>query len=352
MNFSLGNRLIRFDRANNYVSDWAINNTPGQHQALRVQEYFERLERRQFNENYPNDFFHRIAHYVLERVAPENQAPIILFFSTIFGLNVDQLRAQMRAYGRIDQPYESFQNDFTRDAAINIVITKEIRNLLNGSQTLAQPDAVMFQALPALIVTLVVAEVNRNRLSWLTTLILMDFIEARVPYGQAGNKFYTWFNLLWDTEQAVNYNAFGYPKDAHEWGGKHPMAHTGSFSEQKSDPWQLRWPLTSSRQKEGSLLIRWLARQLQRNPQITDIQTISLKPQDRNIPNHQNFLDSSQLMQNTILTKELHETTRSSNAEKLYRNLIHNPGHLKPKELHKAQGIKALQDKGEIRKSF
>lgn len=87
------------------------------------------------------------------------------------------------------------------------VIPNEMRKILNGSQ-----DS-NFEAIPALIATIFLAETKRNRLAFLTNLMLLDFMEGDVKYGRKAKvsickgykhytweayKHYTWEKILWN----------------------------------------------------------------------------------------------------------------------------------------------------------
>ncbi len=110
------------------------------------------------------------------------------------------------------------------------------------------------------------SEVSRNPTTIISSLIIMDFIEAgtsvNTPYGKV---HYTWQNALWDNN---NFDEDNEEEKKDHWGGLHPMCHTGSFSQIRDDyhirgtfnplhyGWELR-SLTPTRWKELEIIIHW-----------------------------------------------------------------------------------------------
>lgn len=170
--------------------------------------------------------------------------------------------------------YKEITKSFSSQPLDDIKIAKQIRALLKGSQDLSIVNSL---ELPVLVAALFISEVARNRTCFLSGLFLLDFIENKIEYGK--QKKYTWKNVLWDPDTVDGIVAGNNAKlKASLWGGKHPMTHDKSFSREFSgDIWRLdenlmhlprdlpikylkdkKVLLGTARQKEASLLIRWL----------------------------------------------------------------------------------------------
>ena len=155
---------------------------------------------------------------------------------------------------------QNLQND--------IDIVQIFRRLVRGDNPDLNYNAF---GVPLLVAIFLLGEFSRNYMSIYSTLILLDFIESQVTYGNG--KHYSWHKVLWHTKEVDDdvFNAYGTSLDFSRWGGKHSMTHQDSFTEQKKDKhgrviqYDLSWPLSTSRQKEGSLIIRWLHYQLLKN---------------------------------------------------------------------------------------
>lgn len=164
-------------------------------------------------------------------------------------------------------------------------VAKAVRGLLhdhNAGQPVDPPGAALLAAAWFL------AEVCRNKNSLWSGLVLLDFIEKDIRYGgsqtdeHVGSKQFTWERVLWHPDMIDFHTLEGVaePKDQEkdlfgkdvkldEWGGKHPMAHTGSEAQAEGrlvPTFAQGGPganaMTAVQQKEASLLIRWLYHKL------------------------------------------------------------------------------------------
>jgi hypothetical protein len=159
-------------------------------------------------------------------------------------------------------------------------VATTIRGLVNGKVITGLSSYL--DGVPLLTSLLFLAEFARNYMSLYSSLILLDFIVARITYGNANLKQYRWYDILWHTKADIEpvHDIHGAACLHRNWGGKHSMTHDNSYTEQPKDnknqviQYDLAWPLTISRQKEASLLTRWLYHYMIQkhpttNPQIT-----------------------------------------------------------------------------------
>jgi hypothetical protein len=135
-------------------------------------------------------------------------------------------------------------------------IAREFRIILRGGKR----RITTIKSIPITIGAMFIAESARNPLSFLIGLILLDMIEAGIKYGRAGNKSYTWENVLWDPSIINGIKDEAKAKLAGKW----PMAHTDSYNEASQFFEVNTWtPKESSlegsvvKDKECTLLIRW-----------------------------------------------------------------------------------------------
>lgn len=160
------------------------------------------------------------------------------------------------------------------------VLARAVRSLLQNSTNVVTPAGAGLLAAAWFL-----AEVDRNPRSLLSGLMLLDFIEKGIKYGNSaqdehiGSKPFTWEKVLWHPEMIDFHVSGGNAPDPNRkerdlygkavsldnWGGKHPMAHTGSEQQGKQSPGI--GGLTPVHQKEASMLIRWLYHKLKnQNP--------------------------------------------------------------------------------------
>ncbi len=142
----------------------------------------------------------------------------------------------------------------------NVLVTEIMYGILSGSANVVNTGKFAYindlsPSFPLLVSSFLLAETGRNPASFLSTLVLFDLVkkynedcigEPRPSFlaRTFANKF-SWKNVCWSSDGTES--------------GVHPMAHDGSFADEfKDDCWNLKVPLTETRQKESDLLIRWL----------------------------------------------------------------------------------------------
>ncbi len=160
--------------------------------------------------------------------------------------------------------YASLTEDFQIMA--DQIIAASMRELLSGGVLPLNP------VLPSLVATMFLAEAKRNHLAFMTNLMLLDFIEMDIRYGKTHKK-YTLRKILWHpSTMDPEVKKYERELDAYQGefqdkegganpdlrGGKSSMASYGSTNGLKQNPGALTIPLIIQRQKEASILIRWL----------------------------------------------------------------------------------------------
>jgi hypothetical protein len=148
----------------------------------------------------------------------------------------------------------------------DMVIASCMRHVLRGGQLDANPELYF---IPSLCAAWFTGEVARNNVSLLTNLILLDFMELGVVHlDSEGYNLYSLRHLLVHPKKPMSSldkvptaDMYGDPIDLAEWDGMHPMAHSGSVPGSKT-MLDKTTKLTTVRQKEGHLLIDWLAKVL------------------------------------------------------------------------------------------
>lgn len=153
---------------------------------------------------------------------------------------------------------ESFLNYFQKkDALSEAALASLMRAILAGKSV--ESEDLSF--LPCLTAAWFVSEAARNRLTTMTSLMLLDMIESQVVLpAPGGGNWYCWPNALIHPLKSSN-NAEvkdlnGKKMNIDAFGGCHPMVHQGSVIETNSV--LVTTPLPPARQKEGSLIIHWL----------------------------------------------------------------------------------------------
>jgi hypothetical protein len=160
-------------------------------------------------------------------------------------------------------------------------LAKYMRSLLKGE--VAKIDN-LYHPMVVLTVAWFLAETGRNPLTSMITMMMLDLIEEQIPYNSNPDvkKYYNWRDVIW------NYNIVNNSLTSDEreqtysqqegWAGKHPMCHSGSFARLFSKD---RFPpiedsLDQVRQKEGSILINWLAHVIKQSHKEIEIEIVTL----------------------------------------------------------------------------
>lgn len=235
--YRIGGRYIRRKRSNDYIEDWGARRTV----YMRILDILGTLYNTRGG------------------------------FKGIAGFRALESRDDFRDPGAMrETPYSSIYRRLVADGygeAQTRAVAQQVRALLHGADDMAITSSA---AIPVMTGAMFLAEVHRNPLSLLIGLMMLDMIEAGIPYG-TGNKRYTWDKVLWDPalllpdpQEGTVLDLYGRQRERHQMAGKWPMAHTGSFNPDFFDgrghrPFHLDLPLVPTRQKEGSLLVRWLA---------------------------------------------------------------------------------------------
>jgi hypothetical protein len=214
--------------------------------------------------------------------------------------------AQVQRFGDDEGPsYPEIYSGLSKtadlhSAAANAKVAAQIRLLLKGASTMAEVNS---PTLPLLTVVFFISEVRRNHTAFHTGLMMLDLIEKGVSYDtsgpgqQQGPLTLTWDKVLWHPEvlkleseletNIAGFRALAKSKDAKvkvevenleqvksgsagpdgrgknlsrdARGGEHPMVHQGSITQTSTNLiGDATATMTTARQKEANLLIRWL----------------------------------------------------------------------------------------------
>jgi hypothetical protein len=159
-------------------------------------------------------------------------------------------------------------------------VAKEVRQLLMGTLTTVSDKQ---RCLPVLTAAQFLSEPARNLSAFPIGLMLLDMVRQGVTYGSAGTKHYTWKNVLWDPHaldgtadpKGATYDLHGNSFNGaglKAWGGKGPMNHLGSYLEQEGHE-RPGNTLSTVQQKEGTLLIRWLYKRIEKKGESSGLRT-------------------------------------------------------------------------------
>jgi hypothetical protein len=212
----------------------------------------------------------RIQH--LESVAEHYVFQNLIFnLSEAFELENPQKNTEIVTYPQICRRLPNIQaND----------LAKYMRSILKREKIHVEEN---FIAVSILTATWFLAETGRNPLTFMVTLMMLDLIEAEAPYNTNPNckKYYDWLNMVWNKSilhiESSDEREQIYPQQE-GWAGKHPMCHSGSF---KRDFSKERFPpiedsLGEVRQKEGTILINWLANLVEKSHKNIKIEIVTL----------------------------------------------------------------------------
>jgi hypothetical protein len=224
---------------------------------------------------------------------------------------------------------QAFEEYFTNLIPKNASeIAKEMREILKGNELSDQN----LSFLPNLTASWFYSEAARNKVSILSGLILLDFIEKDIQHSdEDGNNLYSWKHTLVhprkpdkDTYVIIN-DLYNKQLELGQFDGMHPMAHgkgankegKGSVADSKT-VLATNTRLTPVQQKEGHLLTHWLYEMLKNkytikleasfsNPNYKEVEKLLL-PSKNNLKNsefkrkHVLFLEIKQLMINRLST--------------------------------------------------
>lgn len=220
-------------------------------------------------------FFHK----QIARIAHEQDANDYMVFHILIELAKEVNRGRQKpllraktAYGdgEAGNSYQKFEPQISgylknSDGLDEIGLAKKMRELLESKEI--NDEDLCF--LPSLAAAWFLSEAARNPLTTMTTLMLLDMLESEVYFPidnskdpSAGNNWYSWRHALMhpqtETGQGKTKDAYGVRVDRiTEFGGCHPMTHTGSYLQTQELP-EPNQPLNIARQKEGHLIIHWL----------------------------------------------------------------------------------------------
>jgi hypothetical protein len=178
---------------------------------------------------------------------------------------VTEIRGEIDAIEGLRPSYRDMQSYF-KDLEDDENPAEFIREIIR--QPYPNAGAIL-EIFPLICATLILGEGSRNRMSVVVTLMLLDFIQNQICYGNDNKKIITLYKALSSHHVGNRSHVDGYGKIVNEdidangdgerrWGGKLPMANDGSFLETRNERGAFANPLNKVRQKEGSTLIRWL----------------------------------------------------------------------------------------------
>lgn len=240
------------------------------------------------------------------------------------------LRPPVHSFGKSEngESYKVFAEEFNTYSNLNkknnVQIAQEMRKILKGNEL---SDQKYLSFLPNLTAVWFYSEAARNKVSILSGLILLDFIEKDIQHSdEDGNNLYSWKHTLVHPrkdQQKYIEDLYGRSIPLGKFDGMHPMAHGGSVKDGKKPlesenltPKQRQ--LSPVQQKEGHLLTHWLYEMLKNkytiefetsfsNPNYEAIKKLLL-PSKNNLKNskfkrkHVLFLEIKQLMINRLST--------------------------------------------------
>lgn len=207
----------------------------------------------------------------LKRIAHSEEAFIVMVSFVLLQLakkiNLGQhspFPRELNAYGNRDDgdSYHKFAANirkyFKQDNALSQQeLAAQMRDMLNG----AVIDDENLAFLPCLTAAWFISETARNPMTTLTSLILLDMLESGQELLENGKNWYAWEHVLMHPEKNSGAKkattVLGKKVNIDEFGGCHPMAHSGSFK-QTEFPLNPREVLNVARQKEANLIIHWL----------------------------------------------------------------------------------------------
>ncbi len=224
---------------------------------------------------------------------------------------------------------QAFEKYFTNLIPKNASeIAKKMRKILKGKELSDQN----LSFLPNLTASWFYSEAARNKVSILSGLILLDFIEKDIQHQDGdGNNLYSWKHTLVhprkpdkDTYVIIN-DLYNKQLELGQFDGMHPMAHgkgankegKGSVADSKT-VLATNTQLTPVQQKEGHLLTHWLYEML-KNKYTIKLEASFSKPNYKEVDNlflasknnlknsefkrkHGLFLEIKQLMINRLST--------------------------------------------------
>lgn len=281
--YSIGGRLIARVNADNYMCDFGKSGTHAE--KTRVED---------MDSKYASLREYNLAGstLTLKMKDPDNQDSF-LKLQDQFGKNQEKKKGFT---SDCNQLFESLNEILDKNQGSQYRLTydeirKKVRPLVDASKNetpaglakkmkriMSGEEGEPILALLAAVWFISEASPQRSPRSFLSSMILVQFIENAQAYGRDRTKIFTWDNALWHRKIKVDQTDEGItiPKDA-----KHPMGYPGSQKKAVHDLSQhinpLKFFLHAGLRREITLLIRWLALSLGQDDMPWEVNTLSEK---------------------------------------------------------------------------
>ena len=186
-----------------------------------------------------------------------------------------EIKEQYLEHGSAGEAYPNLAREIEelklKYSVADVELARWMREVLDGKCEISNlPDELRI-FLANLTAIWFGAEAARNSLTTMTSFMLLDLIESEINFFGKESNWYTFGNSLkYPDDKAKDRLAkdlYGFPvKNPVLLGGSHPMAHGGSFEQGNNrgekaaeNTFEKRHRLNIVHQKEGHLIIHWLA---------------------------------------------------------------------------------------------
>lgn len=242
-------------------------------------------------------------------------------------------------------------------------LASEMRKILRGSEI----DSDDLDFLPCLTIAWFISEAARNPLTIMTGLMLLDLMESRAflntGYADTNNNWYSWRHVLMHPQTGIRgdidiidvYGNTNY--SANDFGGSHPMAHTGSYFQAKETPTP-ETLLNVVHQKEGHLIIHWLEHVINglSKDEIRDLNLEAIQVKAEPMLDYQTYVTKIETLKTAINRKRQKRETAKGDVSKLNEEISELDTKIRRKidgmnidELTRTQATQARKEK-ELRK--